>query len=69
MVDVDREITDLSTAGRYTGLLCADSLEIYDKTLAPVGHLDDVSDVRAVLMRSDGSAVLAGTTSASLYLP
>ncbi|MBR0211495.1 MAG: hypothetical protein IJQ46_03815 [Oscillospiraceae bacterium] len=69
VVDIDREITGLSTAGRYTGLLCADSLEIYDKTLTAVGHLDDVSDVRAVLMRSDGSAVLAGTTSASLYLP
>ena len=69
VVDIDREITDMSTAGRYTGILCADALEIYDKTLTAVGRLDDVSDVRAVLLRSDGSAVLAGTTSASLYLP
>lgn len=69
VADIDREITDMATAGRYTGVLCADALLLYDKTLTEVGRLDDVSDVRAVLMRSDGSAVLAGTTSASLYLP
>ena len=42
---------------------------IYDKQLALCAQLEEVSQAREVLMRSDGSAVLAGSTAASLYLP
>lgn len=67
--ELDSEILSMSAAGRYIGLLCGDHLEIYDKELKQVARLEDVSEARQVLMRSDGSAVLAGTASASLYLP
>ena len=64
--DVDGEVLDISSAGRYVAVLFSDRLIIYDKYLTEVATLPDVSEARAVLMRSDGSAVLAG---ASLYLP
>lgn len=67
--DIDGEALDISTAGRYVAVLFSDRLTIYDKYLTEVATLPDVSEVRAVLMRADGSAVLAGASGASLYLP
>ena len=67
--DIDGEVLDISTAGRYVAVLFGDRLTIYDKYLTEVATLPDVSEVRAVLMRADGSAVLAGASGASLYLP
>lgn len=67
--DIDGEVLDISTAGRYVAVLFSDLLTIYDKYLTEVATLPDVSEVRAVLMRADGSAVLAGASGASLYLP
>ncbi len=67
--DIDGEVLDMSTAGRYVAVLFSDRLTIYDKYLTEVATLPDVSDARAVLMRDDGSAVLAGAAGASLYLP
>ncbi len=68
-VELDAEVTSLSAAGRYVAVLCSDHLTIYDKQLLPCAQLEEVSQAREVLMRSDGSAVLAGSTAASLYLP
>lgn len=67
--DIDGEVLDISTAGRYVAVLFSDRLTIYDKYLTEVATLPDVSEVWAVLMRADGSAVLAGASGASLYLP
>ena len=67
--DIDGEVLDMSTAGRYVAVLFSDRLTIYDKYLTEVATLPDVSEARAVLMREDGSAVLAGAAGASLYLP
>ena len=67
--DIDGEVLDISTAGRYVAVLFSDRLTIYDKYLTEVATLPDDSEVRAVLMRADGSAVLAGASGASLYLP
>lgn len=67
--DIDGEVLDISTAGRYVAVLFSDRLTIYDKYLTEVATLPDVSEVRAVLMRADGSAVLAGASGVSLYLP
>ena len=63
--DIDGEVLDISTAGRYVAVLFSDRLTIYDKYLTEVATLPDVSEVRAVLMRADGSAVLAGASGAS----
>lgn len=66
---VDSEVLDLSAAGRYLAVLYSNKLVIYDQKLRECAVLEDVSSARRVLMRSDGSAVLAGTNAASLYLP
>ena len=67
--DIDGEVLDISTAGRYVAVLFSDRLTIYDKYLTEVATLPDVSEVRAVLMRADGSAVLAVASGASPPLP
>lgn len=59
-LELDAEVSSLSAAGRYVAVLCSDHLTIYDKQLLPVAELEEVSQAREVLMRSDGSAVLAG---------
>lgn len=68
-LEVDSDVLDLSVSGRYVAALFSDHLTIYDKLLGECATMDDVSSVRQVMVRSDGSAVLAGLTAASLYLP
>lgn len=68
-LEIDAEVTSLSAAGRYVAVLTGEELVIYDKQLKPCAQLQEVSQAREVLMRSDGSAVLAGSMAASLYLP
>ena len=68
-VSLSREVLDISASGRYVAVLCTDRLIIYDKFLTELASLPFVSQTRAVFMRADGSAVLAGSNSASLYLP
>lgn len=63
------EVLDISASGRYLAVLYSDKLVIYDRKLQECSVLEDVSSARRVLMRADGSAVLVGTNSASLYLP
>ena len=68
-LEVDREVLNLSVAGKYVAVLYSDELIIYDKKLETYARLPAVSAAKMVLMRDDGSAVLVGTNSASLYLP
>lgn len=68
-LEIDAEVASLSAAGRYVAVLTGEELVIYDKQLKPCAQLQEVSQAREVLMRSDGSAVLAGSMAASLYLP
>ena len=67
--EIDNEVLNFDSAGRYTAILCADELTIYDKEMQSVSYLSDISEAHQVLMRADGSAVLAGATIARLYLP
>lgn len=67
--ELDGDVVNLSASGRYVAVLFTDHMTIYDKTLKELATLTEVSTVRQVMVRSDGSAVLAGLTSASLYLP
>lgn len=68
-LEIDAEVASLSAAGRYVAVLTGEELVIYDKQMKPCAQLQEVSQAREVLMRSDGSAVLAGSMAASLYLP
>lgn len=68
-LEVDSDVLDLSAAGRYIAVLYSDHLTIYDRELNERAALADVSMAKEVMMREDGSAVLAGASAASLYLP
>lgn len=68
-LEISSEVLGISAAGRYIAVLYSDRLTIYDKNWNEHATLEGVSTARQVLMRADGSAVLAGSASASLYLP
>ncbi len=68
-VEADGEVLDLSASGNYVAALYSDHLTIYDKRMRECATLSNVSAAREILMRDDGSAVLAGNGSAALYLP
>ncbi len=68
-VDIFQRILSLSVAGDYTAVLYTNKLEIYNSNLELYAELEDTAGARRVLMRSDGSALLVGSESASLYVP
>ena len=68
-LEISSEVLGISAAGRYIAVLYSDRLTIFDKNWNEHATLEGVSTARQVLMRADGSAVLAGSASASLYLP
>ena len=68
-LDVTGEVLSMSAAGRYIAVLYSDSLVIYTPQLEEYARLDGTEYARSVLMRSDGTAVLVGSSSAWLYIP
>jgi hypothetical protein len=68
-LDVNREVLGVSAAGRYLAVLYADSLVIYNRELQVYASLNGTESITDVLMRSDGSAVMLTSNSASLFLP
>ena len=69
ILEAEKEVLSLSAAGKYVAVLYSDELVIYDRNLEVCARLEELSSAREVLMRADGSAVLVGADSASLYLP
>ena len=68
-VYLGREILDLSACGGYVAVLTPDQLTIYNKSLEVYAETSDIGTATAVLMRSDGSALLLGGGAGWLYLP
>ena len=68
-LDVSGEVLSMSAAGKYIAVLYSDSLVIYTPQLEEYARLDGTEYARSVLMRSDGTAVLVGSSSAWLYIP
>lgn len=66
---INRQVLSLSAAGRYIAVLTADSLDIYTRELELYARLEDTNGVRKALMRDDGTALLIGSGTASLYVP
>ncbi len=63
------QILSLSASGRYFSVLTADRLDIYTHDLKLYSSLDGTRNARTVVLRSDGSALLADEENAWLYLP
>mgnify|MGYP000079106269 FL=1 len=66
---VEEQVLSLSAAGRYIAVLTADRLDIYTQDLTLYNTLEGTQSARAVLMRSDGSAMLIDSETARLYVP
>ena len=68
-VEVMEEVVDISAAGHYLAALYTDRLVVYNLALGVYASLGGAENVRGVMMRSDGSALLLGDSSAQLFLP
>lgn len=66
---ISRQVLSLSAAGRYIAVLTADRLEIYTRDLELYAALDGTDGARRALVRSDGTALLIGSGTASLFVP
>ena len=68
-LDVNEEVLNISAAGRYLAVLYASRLVVYNPDLQVYASLSGTDYAKEVLMRSDGSALLAGSETAKLFLP
>lgn len=68
-LEIHEEVRGLSAAGRYLAVLYTDRLVVYNESLQVYASLRGINGVSQVLMRTDGSALLIGTDSASQFLP
>lgn len=69
VLPIDEQVLSLSSAGRYTSVLTADRLDIYDQDLGLYTSLEGTKSALKVLQYSDGSAMLIGNNTAHLYVP
>lgn len=68
-LELDDQVLDLSAAGRYVAVLTAGELTIYTKDLQPYERLENTMGARSVVLQSDGTAYLAGSETARLFIP
>ena len=68
-LDTQRDVLDISAAGKYLAVLYSDELVIYTSDLAEYASLADTQYARGVRMRADGSAVLLGSQHGWLFVP
>jgi len=64
-----RGVISMSVSGKYLGVLYDDGLEIYRGSLTLYHDTEDADGMDAVIMRSDGTALLIGSYQATLYIP
>ena len=69
LLDERREIVDISAAGKFVAVLCADSLTIYTEELKEYATLSGTDYARRVIMRPDGTALLVGASRSRLFVP
>ncbi len=68
-LDVKSEILSFSVSGKYIAVLYSDLLVIYRSDMTVYAKIADISNVRQVLMRPDGSVVMLSSSGAALYKP
>ncbi len=64
---IEEQVVSMSAAGTYIAVLTATDVQIYNKKLELVKSESQLTDVRQVLMRSDGSALLVSTNSVRVF--
>ncbi len=68
-VYIGQEILDLSAAGKYIAVLTSRGLTVYDRNLSVCSQTENTGGATAVLMRRDGTALLLGGGTGTLYIP
>lgn len=68
-LNIQDEVLSISAAGRYVGVLHPGTLVIYNQDLEVYATAQLGNEVRRVILRSDGTAMLIGSESARLYVP
>lgn len=68
-LNIQDEVLSISAAGRYVAVLYPGVLTIYDPELNVYDSTKLEDDIRRVILREDGTAMLIGTESARLYVP
>jgi hypothetical protein len=63
----DRQCVSLSAKGNYMAVLWADGLTVYDKTLKEYAVSEDTAGAVQVIMRSNGSALVVSSNSATVF--
>lgn len=63
------QVLSFSAAGRYLALLTGGRLDIYTRDLSPYSALDHTQDARYTALAPNGSALLASSQKAWLYIP
>ncbi len=66
---ITEEVRQISAAGKYVGVLYADTLKIYASDMKETASCGGLGDVRSVVMREDGSALLIGARFVKLFTP
>ena len=68
-METQRDVLDISAAGKYLAVLYSDELVIYTSDLERYASLEDTQYARGVRMRADGTAVLLGNREGWLFIP
>jgi hypothetical protein len=68
-LNIQDEVLSVSAAGRYVAVLYPNVLTIYDQDLEVYDSVRLEDDIRRVILREDGTAMLIGAESARLYVP
>jgi len=63
------EIVDLSVNGKYIAVLTPEAMTVYHSDLNVYAQTTEVSGVTSVAMREDGTVVLIGNGSGTLFIP
>lgn len=68
-LEMTQPVLSLSAAGRYVAVLTASELTIYTRDLTPYSTVENTQGASHVVLLPDGSAYLATSDTAWLYLP
>ena len=68
-LELNEQVMSIAAAGRYIAVLTGDRLDIYNDELVLYSSLKGTQGARAVLLMTDGSAILVSADSAGFYVP
>lgn len=68
-LEINEEVLSVTAAGKYIVVLTTNSLTVYNQALEEYASMENSGSILQALARSDGTAVLLTSETASIYLP